>query len=444
MKTIAESLRKINYRLYFAILITMLLPTAYQTVRIYFLGNMPSDWGINIASQLSWINLIYEIIQEALILPLFFILGKSLNNEAELENKIKSGLLLTGIIYSILSFIIFIFANQFVVAMAQDKELVDQTVFYIRLETIAGIFSTLTRFLMLVFISMSKNKYMYILLALQMALSIIFDTFLISDLAVSLKVGVNGIAISNIAVNIINIIVGIVLLNKINIRIFNRKKISFTWVKEWYRVGKFSGLESFVRNLAFMIMIIRMVNVISEQGSYWVANNFIWNWLLLPSLALADLMKKEIAENKENIKNNTFGYVILSTVFAALWIVSIPLWKPFLQYIMNVSEVETVYYLALIQTAFYIVFIYNNICDSTFYGLGKTDYMLYQSLIVNIIYYGCAFVLYIKGIFIPSLFSISMLFGFGMVMDLVPTLVLYFLMLKKMNIKTGDLFKKTA
>ena len=444
MKTIAESLRKINYRLYFAILITMLLPTAYQTVRIYFLGNMPSDWGINIASQLSWINLIYEIIQEALILPLFFILGKSLNNEAELENKIKSGLLLTCIIYSILSFIIFIFANQFVVAMAQDKELVDQTVFYIRLETIAGIFSTLTRFLMLVFISMSKNKYMYILLALQMALSIIFDTFLISDLAVSLKVGVNGIAISNIAVNIINIIVGIVLLNKINIRIFNRKKISFTWVKEWYRVGKFSGLESFVRNLAFMIMIIRMVNVISEQGSYWVANNFIWNWLLLPSLALADLMKKEIAENKENIKNNTFGYVILSTVFAALWIVSIPLWKPFLQYIMNVSEVETVYYLALIQTAFYIVFIYNNICDSTFYGLGKTDYMLYQSLIVNIIYYGCAFVLYIKGIFIPSLFSISMLFGFGMVMDLVPTLVLYFLMLKKMNIKTGDLFKKTA
>jgi len=440
MKTITESLRKINYHLYFAILITMLLPTAYQTVRIYFLGNMPSDWGINIASQLSWINLIYEIIQEALILPLFFILGKSLNNEAELENKIKSGLLLTGIIYSILSFIIFIFAQQFVIAMAQNKELVEQTVFYIRLETIAGIFSTLTRFLTLVFISMSKNKYMYILLALQMVLSILFDTFLISDLAISLKVGVNGIAISNIVVNIIIIIVGIVLLNKINIHIFNRKKISFTWVKEWYRVGKFSGLESFVRNIAFMIMIIRMVNVISEQGSYWVANNFIWHWLLLPSLALADLMKKEIAENKENIKNNTLGYVIISTIFAALWIATIPLWKPFLQYIMNVSEFETVYYLALIQTAFYIAFIYNNICDSTFYGLGKTDYMLYQSLIVNIIYYGCAFVLYIKGIFIPSLFSISMLFGFGMIMDLVPTLVLYFLMLKKMNIKIGEIF----
>jgi len=442
MKSFTESLRKINYRLYFAILVTMLLPTIYQTVRIYFLGNMPSDWGINIASQLSWIELVYEVIQEALILPLFFILGKSLNNEAELENKIRSGLLLTGIIYSFLSIIIFIFANQFVIAMAQNKELVDQTVFYIRLETIAGVFSTLTRFLMLVFISMSKDRYMYILLLLQMVLSIIFDTFLISNLSISLKVGVNGIAISNIIVNIILIIVGITLLKKTNIHIFNRKKMSFSWAKEWYKVGKFSGLESFVRNLAFMIMIIRMVNVISEQGSYWVANNFIWNWLLLPSLALADLMKKEIAENKENIKNNTLGYVILSTIFVALWLITIPLWKPFIQYVMNVSEFETVYYLALIQTVFYIVFIYNNICDSTFYGLGKTDYMLYQSLIVNIIYYGVAFVLYIYGIFVPTLFSISMLFGFGMVMDLIPTLILYFIMLKKLNIGIRDIIKK--
>lgn len=439
MNSIAISLKRINYRLFFAILITMLMPTIYQTVRIYFLGNMPSDWGVNIASQLSWINLLYEIIQEALILPLFFILGKSLNNNEELENKIKTGLLITGFIYTILAIIIFIFANQFVVAMAQNKDLLNQTVTYIRLETIAGVFSTLMRFLMLVFITLSKDRYMYILLIIQMVLSIIFDTFLISDLKLSFNIGVNGIAISNIFVNIIIICIAIILLRKININIFNRKKISFSWVKEWYKVGKFSGLESFVRNLVFMVMIIRMVNVISEQGSYWIANNFIWGWLLLPALALADLMKKEIAENKENIKNNTLGYLILSSIFAILWIITIPLWKPFLQNIMNVTEYETVFYLAIIQTVFYIVFIYNNICDSAFYGFGRTDYMLIQSLIVNIVYYGVAFILYLNGIFVPTLLSISLLFGFGMVMDLIPTVVLYFIMLKKLNINIKDI-----
>ena len=55
-----------------------LIPTIYTTVRIHFLGNMPSDWGFNIASQLSWVNLVYEVLQEAIILPLFYLMGKSL------------------------------------------------------------------------------------------------------------------------------------------------------------------------------------------------------------------------------------------------------------------------------------------------------------------------------------------------------------------------------
>jgi hypothetical protein len=80
MKVIINALKSINYRLLFAILLLMLFPTIYQTVRIFFLGNMPNDWGFNIASQLSWVSLFYEIIQEALLLPLFFILGKSLLN----------------------------------------------------------------------------------------------------------------------------------------------------------------------------------------------------------------------------------------------------------------------------------------------------------------------------------------------------------------------------
>ena len=441
MKTIIKSLKLINFRLLGAIFIIMFLPTVYQTVRIYFLGDMPSDWGINIASQLSWINLLYEIIQEALILPLFYILGKSLKNSDELENKIKSGLLLTGIIYTILSFFIFIFANQFVIIMAQNKELIDATVVYIRMETIAGIFSTLTRFLMLVFITLRKDKFMYILLTSQMLFSILFDTFLISSLPISLNIGVNGIAVSNIVVNIISLFIGFILLRKINIIIFNRKKISFEWAKEWFKIGKFSGLESFTRNLAFMIMIIRMVNVISEQGSYWIANNFIWGWLLLPALALADLIKKEIGENRENIKNNTLGYFIFSCIFTIFWLISIPLWKTFLQNIMNVSDYETVNYIVLIQTVFYIIFIFNNICDSTFYGIGRTDYMLFQSLIVNIFYYGGAFILYQNGIFVPSLFRISLLFGIGMTVDFIPTIILYFRMLKKMDLKIIDLIK---
>jgi hypothetical protein len=102
---------------------------------------------------------------------------------------------------------------------------------------------------------------------------------------------------------------------------------------------------------------------------------------------------------------------------------------------MNTDSYETIYYIAILQTIFYITFIYNKIFDSTFYGVGRIDYMLIQSICIDFFYYGVAFILYLNKIFILTLFSISMLFGFGMVFDLIPTFILYKRLLKKLNMK---------
>lgn len=436
MKRIIDALKTVNYKLWIAILSLMLLPSIYLTVRIYFLGQMPNEWGVNIASQLQYVNLFYEVIQEALILPLFFIMGKVIHDRIEFQNRTKSGLVVTALIYFFASLIIFIFARQIVVFMAQDQSLVSSTVDYIRLETFAALFSTLARFIMLVLILMKKDKLMYIILGFQMVTTIIFDTFLVSSLPISLNLGVNGIAITNIFVNVMMLAIAFILLRREGINIFTKEKMRFDWLKDWFRVGKYSGLESLLRNLAFSLMIVRMVNLVSEQGNYWIANNFIWSWLLLPGLALADLVKQEISANIDNIRTKTFGYIMLTTIFALLWLLSIPLWKPFLQYVLNVSEYETVFNIVLIQTGFYLTFLFNScIFDSTFYGRGKTNYMLIQSIIIDGVYYGTMFILYLSGVFVPTLLGISLMFGIGMTLDFVPTMIIYIYMLKKENIK---------
>ncbi len=433
---IIRALRTVNYRLWFAIFTTMLLPTVYQTVRIFFLGDMPSDSGINIASQLQWVNLFYEVVQEALILPLFFLLGKSIDNRDEFANKVRTGLIVTAIIYAMVSVIVMLCARPLVVLMAQDTALSDATVTYVRLETVAALFSTLWRFMMTVLVTLKKDKYIYIVLIIQMVLSVLLDTFLISNLAVSAKLGVNGIAVTNIIVNAVILGCSILLLYRENICLFAKQKRSFGWLNEWFKVGKFSGLESLLRNLAFMVMVVRMVNIVAEQGNYWLANNFIWQWLLLPGLALADLVKKEIGESKDNIRDKTFGYLVLVSIFAIIWLISIPLWKPFLQYVMNVEEYETVFKIVLLETGFYITFLFNScIFDSTFYGIGKTNYMLIQSMCIDGFYYGVMFVLYLTGVFVPTLLGICLMFGIGMALDFIPTLCLYLRMLKKEKIK---------
>jgi len=435
MNKVLESIKKIDYRLFFALIILALMPTIYLTVRVNFLGNLPGDWGFNIASQLSWVHLLYEIVQEALILPLFFIMGKSLFKKDEFENKVRTGLLFTFNVYFFLSIIVFLFARPLVLFMAQQDVLVDATVNYIRLETFASIFLTLAKFITLVLVTMKKDKYLYIILAVQMVMTILLDTFLISNLSFSLNLGVNGIAITNIIVNIILLAVAFGLLSKENIFVFNTKlKMTFSWMKEWFKVGLYSGIESFVRNLAFMIMIIRMINVVAEQGAFWNGNNFIWGWLLLPILALGDLIKKEVAEDKQNISKNTLGYFTITTIIVVIWLISIPFWKPFLNSVMNLSDYEKIFNLILVQLFFYIVFAYNNVMDSTFYGVGKTEYMLYQSLIVNIIFYGGAFILYTTGVFVPTLTGVALMFGLGMLFDMIPTAYLYFRLLKKESI----------
>lgn len=66
------------------------------------------------------------------------------------------------------------------------------------------------------------------------------------------------------------------LLSREEIRIVGGGKPSFRWMRELGKVSGLSGLESLIRNMAYMGMVIRMVNVVQEQGLYWVANSFIW------------------------------------------------------------------------------------------------------------------------------------------------------------------------
>jgi Na+-driven multidrug efflux pump len=435
MLKLKNSIKSINYKLFVALLLMGLIPTIYTTVRIFFLGQMPGEWGFNIASQLSWVNLLYEIIQEALILPLFYFIGKALGNHDELQNRVRTGMLLTFIVYTILSIIIMATAVPLIRFMAQSNELIEETATYIRLETIANIFATLVKFGIIVLTTIKKEKYLYIVLGIQMLLSILLDTFFISSLKISLNLGVNGIAYTNIIVNVLLLVITISILNKENIKLFAKGELKFGWMKEWIKVGGISGLESFVRNIAFMLMIVRMVNVVGEQGTFWVANNFIWGWLLLPILQLGELIKRDCGEiGLEAVKQKSLGYFVITFVIVVLWFITIPLWEPFIKNIMNVGSAHEVYFIALISVGFYVLFAFNNVIDSIFYGLGKTNYMLFQSLIINAVFYGTMFVLYATGVYQPTLTKIALMFAGGTAMDSILTYGMFVWMLKKEKI----------
>ena len=428
------SLRNVNYKLYFALLVLGFVPTIYNTLRVFFLGQLPGEWSYSIAGQLAWVNLLYEILNEAIILPLFYFVGKVKNNRKEFANRVRTGMLISFAVYALLSGVVCIFAEPLLALMAADTTILAASASYIRIESIANIFIVLTQFALVALVTLNNSRYLYAMTGIRLGLCLVTDTFLVSSLPLSAKLGVNGIACSNIIVNGILLAASVTLLAKEEIPVFKREKLDFSWAKELARVGGLSGIESLVRNVAYMVMIARMVNVVSEQGTYWVANNFIWGWLLLPVLQLGELIKQEIAADRDNLRRNTLGYLGITGMICMIWFVSIPVWKPFMTRILGFSDVDKLFSLVMLLVGFYVLFAFQNVFDATLYGLGKTSYMLFESVVTNTIYYGIAFVLYMTGVWVPTLTGIALLFGIGNAFDSIVSLCAYGFLLKKQGI----------
>ena len=435
---VKKSLSKINYKLFLALLVLGLVPTIYTTVRVFFLGQLPGEYSFSIAGQLSWVNLLYEILSEAIVLPLFFFIGKVLTDKKKFANRMRTGLLVSVGAYTVLSVVIIVLAKPLLSLMTTDKAIIDASATYIRIESVASIFSLAFNFIMVGMVTLGKEKYVYALTTVKLVLCLLVDTFMVSTLPVSLNLGVNGIAFSNIIVNVLLVATAIILLRKEGIVLFQKAKLSFGWMKDFAKVGGISGLESFVRNIAYMLMIVRMVNMVGEQGTYWAANNFIWGWLLLPVLQLGELIKRETATDENAVKNNSIGYFVITLAICVLWCITIPLWKPFMANVLNFSDVDKLFELVMVLLGFYMVYAFQNVFDSTFYGLGKTNYMLFESVVTNTIYYGGAFILYLCGAWQPTLIGIALLFGIGNAFDAIVSLVAYVFLLKKKKINVLD------
>ncbi len=265
----------------------------------------------------------------------------------------------------------------------------------------------------------------------QVFLTVLFDVFLLSSLPISLDLGINGVAYSNILSGVILFLLLITLLKNDGVTVFSKKKVHFHWFFELKKISIMSGIETLVRNLAFMLMIVRLINMVGEQGTYWISNGFIWSWLLVPILQLGEIIKREFSHDTSNIKKKITSYLWITTAIVLVWFMTMPWWEPFFETVLQLENHQSIISLTLISVPFYIIFAYNHVFDSFFYAVGRTDLMLLQSLLVNIFYYGSLYILYLIGWYQPTLISIALMFGGGILIDSVITMVLFMRYLKK-------------
>ncbi|MCZ9839659.1 multidrug transporter [Brachyspira hyodysenteriae] len=426
-------LKQINFRLFIVLMIQALMPSIYSTFRIYLLDSYPSASGINIASQQMWLGIIYEVFEEAIIAPLFFFFGKIKDKNSDEEkyifiNKVRSSILIITFIYIVMAFIINVFAGNLVTVMKQQTELYLQTTTYIRLESLANIAVVLFHLVIIVHTALENYKSIFVITTIKMFLTIILDILFVSQYSISLNLGVNGIAYNNIISNLISVIIALVLLNKSGYNIFDKIKLQFLWNKKVSSLNVISGLESFYRNLIYSIVLVRMINIVGEQGNYWVANSFYWAWLLIPINQIGTLVRTDLSkDHNRSLK----PYVLLTTICVLIWIALIPTYKYFMKYIMNAQNLESVMSLIMILFPFYIFYAYYNIISNLLYAIGQIKYMLLQSFIVNTFFNIPYFILYLKGAYEITLLNITLRFGLAILISTVIIYIIYFAKIRK-------------
>ncbi|WPC25276.1 multidrug transporter [Brachyspira hyodysenteriae] len=426
-------LKQINFRLFIVLMIQALMPSIYSTFRIYLLDSYPSASGINIASQQMWLGIIYEVFEEAIIAPLFFFFGKIKDKNSDEEkyifiNKVRSSILIITFIYIVMAFIINVFAGNLVTVMKQQTELYLQTTTYIRLESLANIAVVLFHLVIIVHTALENYKSIFVITTIKMFLTIILDILFVSQYFISLNLGVNGIAYNNIISNLISVIIALVLLNKSGYNIFDKIKLQFLWNKKVSSLNVISGLESFYRNLIYSIVLVRMINIVGEQGNYWVANSFYWAWLLIPINQIGTLIRTDLSkDHNKSLK----PYVLLTTICVLIWIALIPTYKYFMKYIMNAQNLESVMSLIMILFPFYIFYAYYNIISNLLYAIGQIKYMLLQSFIVNTFFNIPYFILYLKGAYEITLLNITLRFGLAILISTVIIYIIYFAKIRK-------------
>lgn len=398
--------KKEDMKLFFALVIWMLVPSIYLAVRMHIVS--VNDVNVNILGQMEWFDLIDEILVTTLLTPLYLLLKARKASMNGFAFCVSCG------IYTVFSFIVSVYVGS--IAEFMHAEYAKQ---FLAMQLVSMVVGFTGTFCILLFTMNDAYRMVVILTVSRFILAGVLDFILIS------RYSDLGAVYSDILTNSVISAVALVCAVRGGLIRIGRPDRAFTL--SWVRIGSFAGIQIFLDNFIYAVMVCRMVNAVSESGNYWVANNFIWGWMLVPVSCFVQIIQKNRLE--KITWKNSMRYILL---FCALWLVTMPFWGAFLTNVMGVKDAADVLQIIRSMVPFYVCYAVAACIDGWFVSYGRTVYVFLNSVVVNIGYYGIMYVLFQRNVFLVNMAFIEILFGVGMVVHLAVSLVLYMSEVRKL------------
>ncbi|MDE2837973.1 MAG: MATE family efflux transporter [Chloroflexota bacterium] len=416
-----------DWRLFLFILLFLGLPNFYQLYRVRLIGNeLPDPGSLAIVSQWQFVGLTIEVFQEATVLAIFFFLGSQIRSSTALQlDRAKSVFTFIFLASLIFSAGVFLFRDAFITVIGTPDEIQQQTRSFLGISIFSVPFTMLAAAIVVLFEALGLRRLVFAMAIANVGFRFVLDSLFFGGHAFSLQADVTGVGWSTLLASLALFLVGLVLLFRTkSVRLEElRTPPSFADMREYLRVGLGSGVDSLVRNLAYFFMIVRIVNTIgtTEIGGYYVAIQILWSFMLVPVLAFADSAKALIANASNDIRRVRTLWQASMVITAGMmlaWIVIAPMFRGFAGLLsddpVTVDWAVTAFGILFVP---YVLFSFNTVTDSVFYGIGLTKYMAYQSILTNGTVYLVAFLLYVSGTWEVTFEGVMFLFALGILVD---------------------------
>lgn len=412
---------KKDFKLYGSLILYALLPSVYLLIRMQIVAVSGVD--INIMGQIEWFDLIDEVLVTALTVPLYFLLKP--DKEKTAPDKNCAAFLASFAVYTAFTIVVMMKIGS--IAKFMNAENAVQYLFMQALSMLAGFVGT---FMVMIFTLNDDDKLVRRLLVSRLCLQVVADWIFISSFKDV------GAAYAEIAVNAV---IGLIAV----LSAYSKGYLKFampgkTFLKDWCKIGAFAGIQIFLDNFIYAVMVCKMVNAVSESGNYWVANNFIWGWLLVPATCLVEVIKKN--DKIRLTMKNCWRYLIM--IFA-VWLITMPRWKSFISGPMA-SDGNVIMKIVLPLVPFYITYMISAVIDGWFVSHGRTIYNAINSLIVNVGYYGIIYLAFKRGMFAENMMFIIGMFGCGMLVHMAASILMYRLEIIRTQTMPADCQKKAV
>ncbi|MEI0550189.1 hypothetical protein R4K89_07720 [Brachyspira intermedia] len=409
--------KNFNYKLYFSLIFLSLFPALYQTIRTMIISISTDSSVFNVIGQLEWFDLINETLLAFLHIPLYAIFNRVIKNDDANFPKVTFKVITVGfILYFLFSIVVYIISRSLIGFMNVNESDIDLVTRYLNLETIAFVIGFIITSVNIVIVSKELYKVFIIFAFVKTLLLVILDFNLVA------RFNAFGVAYSNMIINTLMGILGIVILIKMGLlKLSGFSKDDKKIFISYFKIGIFSALQILVDNIVYALMVVKMVNLVAEQGNYWVANNFIWNWLLMPVLALNEVIRTNCKEQKNTQVGNYFRIIFIITILGSIAVLFSNI---FFKYVERLENHNDIYFIVLKLSPFYIFYALSIIPDNIFIGYGKTIYNLINSIIINFIYYGVVYIL--RGYINFNINTIIIMFGVGMIFHALISYIIFY------------------